>query len=170
MPLKFLFEKLALSKRLLRWLILLAEFDFKYVARKTIKGSVVSNFCAENPIEGANGKEDFPNEDILDVELGTCKMYFDEAVNQYVNGIRVLLITLKGSHIPLAIKLNIEATNNMVEFSLYCWGRSSRIGGKRSQSLWGLNFGYSPNAKVMEGEEGPFEALSTIIKGLNQDL
>ena len=45
----------------MRWLILLAEFDFKYVARKTIKGSVVSNFCAENPIEGADGKEDFPN-------------------------------------------------------------------------------------------------------------
>ena len=30
----------------------------------------MSNFCAKNPIEGENGKEDFPNEDILDVELG----------------------------------------------------------------------------------------------------
>ena len=40
------------------------------MARKTIKGSIVSNFCAKNPIEGENGKEDFPNEDILDVELG----------------------------------------------------------------------------------------------------
>ena len=28
-------------------------------ARKTIKGSIVSDFCAENPIEGENGKEDF---------------------------------------------------------------------------------------------------------------
>ena len=36
--LKYLFEKLALSGRLSRWLILLAEFDLKYVARKTIKG------------------------------------------------------------------------------------------------------------------------------------
>ena len=170
MPLKFLFEKLALSKRLLRWLILLAEFDFKYVARKTIKGSVVSNFCAENPIEGADGKEDFPNEDILDVELGTCKMYFDEAVNQYVNGIRVLLITLKGSHIPLAIKLNIEATNNMVEFSLYCWGSSSRIGGKRVQSLWRFNFGYVLSTKIMVSNGRTFEALSTIPRRLNQDL
>ena len=40
--LKYLFEKPALSGRLSRWLILLAEFDLKYVARKTIKGSVVS--------------------------------------------------------------------------------------------------------------------------------
>ena len=88
-PLKYLFDKPTLSGRLLRWLILLAKFDLKYVARKTIKRSVVSNFCAENPIEGEDGKEDFLDEDILDVEFGTWKMYFDGAVNQYGNGIRI---------------------------------------------------------------------------------
>ena len=54
-PLKYLFEKPALSGRLSRRLILLAEFVLKYMARKTIKGSVMSNFCAENPIEGGGG-------------------------------------------------------------------------------------------------------------------
>ena len=39
-PLKYLFEKPALSGRLSRWLILLAKFDLKYMARKTIKGSI----------------------------------------------------------------------------------------------------------------------------------
>ena len=53
--LKYLFEKPTLSGRLLRWLILLAEFDLKYVARKCIKGSMVLDFCAENPIEGEDG-------------------------------------------------------------------------------------------------------------------
>ena len=72
--LKYLFEKLALSGRMSRWLILLAEFDLKFVARKTIKGSVMSDFCAENPIKGEDGKEDFLNEDILDIELGLWKM------------------------------------------------------------------------------------------------
>ena len=43
-------------------------------------------------------------------------MYFDRAINQYGNGIGILLITLDGSHIPLVIKLNFEATNNMVEY------------------------------------------------------
>nr|XP_023920445.1 uncharacterized protein LOC112031972 [Quercus suber] len=108
-PLKYLFEKPALSGRLPRWLILLAEFDLKYVARKTIKGSIVSNFYAENPIRGEDGKEDFQDE-------GAWKMYFDGAVNQYGNRIGILLITLEGSHIPLAIKLNFVATNNMVEY------------------------------------------------------
>lgn len=40
---------------------------------KVIKGSVVSDFCAENPIEGDDGKEDFPDEGILDIELGHGK-------------------------------------------------------------------------------------------------
>ena len=53
----------------------------KYVARKTIKGSVMLDFFAENPIEGGDEKEDFLDEDILDIELGAWKMYFDGAVN-----------------------------------------------------------------------------------------
>ena len=46
-PMKYLFGKPALGGRLLRQLILLVEFNLKYVARKTIKGSVMSDFCAE---------------------------------------------------------------------------------------------------------------------------
>ena len=76
----------------------------------------MSDFCAENPTEGEDGKEDFLDEDILDVELGTWKMYFGRAVNQYGNGIGILLITSEGSHIPLVIKLNFEATNNMAKY------------------------------------------------------
>ena len=57
--LKYLFEKPALSERLSRCLILLAEFDLKYVAIKTIKGSIKSDICVENPINGENGREDF---------------------------------------------------------------------------------------------------------------
>ena len=67
-------------------------------------------------MEGEDGREEFSNEDILDIELGAWKMYFDGAVNQYGNGIGVLLITPEGSHIPLSVKLNFEATNNMAEY------------------------------------------------------
>ena len=115
-PLKYLFEKPTLSGRLSRWLIPLAEFDLTYMERKTIKGSVVSDFCVKNPVEGEDGREDFSDEDILDFELRAWKMYFDGAVNQYGNGIGVLLITLEGSHIPLAVKLNFKTTNIMAEY------------------------------------------------------
>ena len=115
-PLKYLFENSTLSGRRLRWLILLVEFDLKYVAWKTIKGSIVSNFCAENPLDGKDGREYFPNEDILDIELGSWKIYFDGAIKQYGNGIGGLLITPEGSHISLAVKLNFEVTNKMAKY------------------------------------------------------
>ena len=79
--LKYLFEKHVLSGRFSRWLILLAGFDLKYMARKTIKGSIVLDFCAENPTEGEDGYEDFLDEDIFDIKLGTWKMYFDITIN-----------------------------------------------------------------------------------------
>ena len=114
-PFKYLFEKPALSGRLSRWLILLVKFDLKYVAKKAIKGSIMSDFCVKNPIEGEDGTEDFPDEDILDVELRTWKMYFDGAINQCGNGIGILLITPEGSHIPLAIKLNFAGMEALQE-------------------------------------------------------
>ena len=43
------------------------------------------------------------------------KMYFERAVNQYRSGIGIVLTTLEGSHIHLAIKLNFKATNKMAE-------------------------------------------------------
>ena len=79
----------------------------------------MSDFCTKNPIEGEDGKEDFPDEDILDVKLRTWRMYFDGVVNQYGNGIGILLITLKGFHMPLAIKLNFGASNNMAEYEAF---------------------------------------------------
>ena len=87
----------------------------------------MSDFCTENPIEGERGREDFLDEDILDIELGAWKMYFDRAVNQYGNGIGVLLITPDGSHVPLAVKLNFKATNNMAEYEAYIVGMEALL-------------------------------------------
>ena len=52
----------------------------------------------------------------MDIKLGAWKIYFDGAVNKYGNGIGVLLISPNGSHVPLAVKLNFEATKNMAEY------------------------------------------------------
>ena len=69
-------------------------------------------------MKGKDGREDFPDEDILDIELGAWKIYFDGAVNQYGNGTGILLITFNGSCVRLAVKLNFEASNNMVEYEV----------------------------------------------------
>ncbi|RVW73255.1 hypothetical protein CK203_059159 [Vitis vinifera] len=42
-PLRYLFDRPALVGRLMRWLVLLTEFDIHYVTQKSIRGSIVAD-------------------------------------------------------------------------------------------------------------------------------
>ena len=61
-------------------MIHLVKFDLKYIGRKTIKGSVILDFWVENPVEGEGSKEDFPDKNILNIELRAWKIYFNAAI------------------------------------------------------------------------------------------
>ncbi|XP_077232000.1 uncharacterized protein LOC143865636 [Tasmannia lanceolata] len=68
-PLKYLFEKPALTGRTARWLLLLSEFDITYVTQKSIKGRVVAEQLAEVPVEEVEYlKTELPDEEIMIVE------------------------------------------------------------------------------------------------------
>uniref|UniRef100_A0A2N9H197 Uncharacterized protein n=2 Tax=Fagus sylvatica TaxID=28930 RepID=A0A2N9H197_FAGSY len=115
--LKYLFEKPALTGKLSRWLILLAEFDLTYVAKNTIKGRAITKFYAGHPANGEALNDDFLDEEILTIEVSNLwRMYFDGAANQYGYRIGVLLVAPNGSQIPLSVKLNFSATNNVAEY------------------------------------------------------
>ena len=78
----------ALTGRLARWLLLLSEFDLKYVTRKSVNGSAVAEFLAAHPVEGDEAvKYLFQDEAILHVEEEFWTMYFDRASNQHGYGI-----------------------------------------------------------------------------------
>ena len=65
-PIKYIFKKPAVSGRICRWQMLLTEYDIQYVTQKVIKGSVLSDYLAHQPVEGYQPiKFDFPNEDIM---------------------------------------------------------------------------------------------------------
>ena len=51
-PLKYLFQVLALTGKMSRWLVLLTEFDIQYITTKVIKGRAVAEFLALNAVEG----------------------------------------------------------------------------------------------------------------------
>ena len=74
-PLKYLFEKSTLNGRLSRWIVMLAEFDLKFMPQKLIKGSFVLDFLAEFPLEKNKEKHhleyDFPDEELLMTEDDT---------------------------------------------------------------------------------------------------
>ena len=67
-PLRYLFDRLALIGRLMRWLVLLTEFDIHYVTQKSIRESIVVDHLASLPVsDGRVVDDDFPDKDIATV-------------------------------------------------------------------------------------------------------
>ncbi|XP_042518645.1 uncharacterized protein LOC122092400 [Macadamia integrifolia] len=138
-PIKYLFEKPALTGRLARWLLLLAEFDIVYVTQKSIKGSVIAEHQSAHPVVDTRPLNDiFPDEDVVSVEVenevGIWQMFFDGAANHKGYGAEILLITPKGLNMPTAYRLDFECTNNMAEYEA-CHGIES------SHLYWGQKIG-----------------------------
>ncbi|WJZ90965.1 hypothetical protein VitviT2T_010079 [Vitis vinifera] len=132
-PLRYLFDMPALVGRLMRWLVLLTEFDIHYVNQKSIRGSIVADHLASLPV--FNGKaidDDFPDEDVAVVtSLSGWRMYFDGVANHSGYGIGILLISPHGDHIPRSICLAFSdrhpATNNIVEYEACILGLETTL-------------------------------------------
>ena len=63
---RYLFDRPVLTGRLMRWLVLLIEFDIHYVTQKSIKGSIVADHLAYLPIsDDRSVNDDFPDEQIV---------------------------------------------------------------------------------------------------------
>ncbi|WKA13009.1 hypothetical protein VitviT2T_030346 [Vitis vinifera] len=95
-PLRYLFDRFVLTGRLIRWLVLLIEFDIQYVMKKSLKGSIVANHLAsllvynDRPVDN-----DFPNEQFVSMTS------IDDDIPRSV---------------PLAFFDHHRLTNNVVEY------------------------------------------------------
>ncbi|WKA12872.1 hypothetical protein VitviT2T_030220 [Vitis vinifera] len=132
-PLRYLFDRPALTGRLMRWLVLLTEFDIQYVSQKSIKGSIVIDHLASLPTsEDRPVDDDFPDEEFVAMTSlsGWC-LYFDGAANQLGYGIGVLLVSSQGDHIPRSVCLAFHdrhpITNNIVEYEACILGLETAL-------------------------------------------
>uniref|UniRef100_A0A2N9IUV4 RNA-directed DNA polymerase n=1 Tax=Fagus sylvatica TaxID=28930 RepID=A0A2N9IUV4_FAGSY len=96
-PIKYIFEKPALTGKIARWQVLLSEFDILFVARKAIKGQAIADYLA-----------DYPSEQL---EL----MDSDERCRKWQ--LAQVLVSPKGQQTPIAVKLGFDCTNNMTELT-----------------------------------------------------
>jgi ribonuclease HI len=119
-PIKYIFEKPALTGKIARWQVLLSEFDILFVARKAIKGQAIADYLVDYPSKQLELMNlEFPDEDVMTVEEGDhCrwKLYFDGAANSVGSGIGAVLVSPKGQQTPIAVKLGFDCTNNMTEY------------------------------------------------------
>ena len=96
-PIKYIFEKPALTGRISRWKMLLFEYDIEYRTQKAIKSSVLTDYLAHQLVEDHQSAEyEFPDEDVMFLKVKDCdeplpkegpdpeshwSMIFDGAVN-----------------------------------------------------------------------------------------
>jgi ribonuclease HI len=140
-PIKYIFEKPALTGKIARWQMLLSEYDIQYVTQKAIKGSVLSEHLAHQPLEEYQPIQfDFPDEDIMVLnneniigndegpEPGArWKLVFDGASNAMGHGIGAVLISPKNGYTPFTARLCFDCTNNMAEYEACIMGLEAAI-------------------------------------------
>ena len=62
-PIKYIFQKPALTGRIARWQVLLSEYDIVYVTQKAVKGSALADYIVHQPVENYQSMQcEFPNE------------------------------------------------------------------------------------------------------------
>ncbi|XP_050216005.1 uncharacterized protein LOC126667079 [Mercurialis annua] len=125
-PMRYLYKTPSLIGKLGRWLLLLSEFDIQYISKKVIKGRVVAEFLAQNPVNDDEPIDfSFPDEEIGLIDIGKWKMYFDGAMNKSGAGIGVILISPEGEWMPLSKRLDFWVTNTMSEYEACIFGLES---------------------------------------------
>ena len=127
-PMKHVYQDTFLVEKLAKWLVLLTEFNMQYLTKKIIKGRVVAEFLALNPIQDSEEIQlDFPDDLSMAIEVQEWRMYFDGAVNQFGAGIGIILLTPEGEIVPIAKKLAFKVMNNEAEYEACILGMEALI-------------------------------------------
>ncbi|XP_021678292.2 uncharacterized protein LOC110663340 [Hevea brasiliensis] len=133
-PIKYVFESPFILGRIAKWQVILSQYDIVYMIRKAVKGSVIVDLLAENPIDDYEALDfEFPDEHInaIDEEVegqnDVWQMYFNGAVNLSGSTIKAVLISLDGKYFPVAVKLRFECTNNVAEYEACVNGLQTAI-------------------------------------------
>ena len=69
-PIKYIFEKLALTGMISHWQKLISKFDIVFVVQKAIKGQAIIDYQVDQPLSDQDFLESpFLDEDVLAIEL-----------------------------------------------------------------------------------------------------
>ncbi|XP_050916659.1 uncharacterized protein LOC127131798 [Lathyrus oleraceus] len=138
---KYILEKLVLTRRIARWQMLLIGYDIQYVTQKAIKGNVLSNYLTHQPVKGYQPMMfNFSDEDILfirDCEIpgldegpepgSRWTLVFDDASNAQGHGIMAILTYPTGFHLPFTARLYFDCTNNVEKYESCIYGIKEAI-------------------------------------------
>ena len=72
-PIKYIFEKPTVTGKIARWQMLLSEYDIVFKAQKAVRGSVIADHLAYQPLDEYQPiKFDFPDEEVVLFNKNNC--------------------------------------------------------------------------------------------------
>ena len=109
-PMKQILHKPKTSRRLVKWVIELNEFDIRYKLRAAVKGQILANFIMEftsaEPTETVD----------LAYDLPIWRLSVDGAANAHGSGVGLILTSLDGIDVEYALRFGFQASNNEAEY------------------------------------------------------
>ena len=135
-PVKYIFEKPALTRRIVQWQVLLSEFDIVFVTQKAIKGSALADYIAQQPINDYHPMHPkFSDEDLMtlfeeevkDEDRDKWIVWFDSASNALGHGVGAVLVSPDKQYIPFTARLGFDCTNNIAEYEACALGIQATI-------------------------------------------
>ena len=163
-PIKYIFEKPALSGRIARWKMILTEYDIQYTTQKAIKGSVLVDHLAHQAVEDYQSmKFEFPDEDIM--TLDNCKeIYHMTDLNKDPDGpcslmglpMHLVMVSAlysylrKGFILPLLPDFASTVRTTWRIRSMHLWSQGyHRLGNQIFSCVWIFNFGHQSDQRGM---------------------
>ena len=152
-PIKYLFEALALSRRIAMWQVLLSKYDIIYVSQKAIKGSAIIEFLLSRALDDYQPLDfEFPDQDLMNITIkkksskgSTSKMYFNGASNALGHRINIILISPKRDYYLFIARIIFDYTNSGRIWGMYYRASSNvRKEGPSIESLRRFNLGNLP--------------------------
>ncbi|XP_058080667.1 uncharacterized protein LOC131228828 [Magnolia sinica] len=129
-----MFEKSALTGRIVKWQLLLSEFDITYVTQKAIKEQALANHLVAHSLPNYQPlKTFFPDEDILFLEgeegpeADEWSLYFNGAANTKVSGIGAILYSPNDVPIHISRRLTFKCKNNVAKYEAFIAGLKEAI-------------------------------------------
>ncbi|XP_027170432.1 uncharacterized protein LOC113770223 [Coffea eugenioides] len=117
---------------MVKWQMILFEFDIVFTTQKAIKGQAIADHLTENPREDDYQPLHtyFLDEEVLFVGVAEdmnerCSewgLFFDGVSNSFGAGIGAMLVSPEGKHYPGSAKLLFFCTNNMAEYEACIFG------------------------------------------------
>ena len=135
-PVKYIFEKPALTGWIAQWQVLLSEFDIIYVTQKAIKGSALADYLAQQPINDYQPMHpEFLDEEIMtlfeeeveDEDRDKWIVWFDGTSNSLGHGVGAILVSPNEQYIPFMARFGFDCTINITEYEACALGIQAAI-------------------------------------------